>query len=142
MAEAADGTQGIRRQRLAGVNETTIPTTFKAVRIYEELNRVLAGRVDFNKMINKVSESVQKKILDEIYALWSNVTAQQLGGATYYVSSGSYSENDLLDMVAHVEAASGGKTATLIGTKKALRTIAPSVQGIDSQSDLYNMGLN
>ena len=142
MAEAADGTQGIRRQGLAGVNETTIPTTFKAVRIYEELNRVLAGRVDFNKMINKVSESVQKKILDEIYALWSNVTAQQLGGATYYVSSGSYSENDLLDMVAHVEAASGGKTATLIGTKKALRTIAPSVQGIDSQSDLYNMGLN
>ena len=140
VAEAADGTQGIRRQRLAGINETTIPTTFKAVRIYEELNRVLAGRVDFNKMINKVAESFEKKILDDIYALWSNISAAQLGGATYYVTSGSYSENDLLDLVAHVEAASGGKTATLIGTKKALRTIAPSVQGIDSQNDLYHMG--
>lgn len=140
VAEAADGTQGIRRQRLAGEAEYTIPTTFKAVRIYEELNRVLAGRVDFNEMINKVAESFQQKILNDVYSVWSNVTANDLGGATYYVSSGSYSESDLLDMVAHVEAASGGKTATLIGTKKALRTIAPSVQGIDSQSDLYNLG--
>ena len=140
VAEAADGTQGIRRQRLAGVNEVRVPTTFKAVRIYDELNRVLSGRVDFNKMINKVAQSFEKKILDDIYALWSNVTSTQLGGATYYVSSGSYSESDLLDMVAHVEAAAGGKTATLIGTKKALRTIAPSVQGIDSQNDLYHMG--
>lgn len=140
VAEAADGTQGIRRQRLPGENEYTIPTTFKAVRIYEELNRVLSGRVDFNDMINRVAMSYQQKILDDIYAVWSNVTAAQLGGATYYISSGSYSESDLLDMVAHVEAAAGGKVATLIGTKKALRTIAPSVQGIDSQSDLYNLG--
>ena len=147
VAEAADGTQGIRRQRLAGENEFTIPTTFKAVRIYEELNRVLAGRVDFNKMIDKVAESFQKKILDDIYAVWSNVTSAQLGGATYWVSSGSYSESDLLDMIAHVEAAAGGKQATIIGTKKALRTLAPSVdgnsvnlQGEASKSDIYNLG--
>lgn len=140
VAEAADGTQGIRRQRLAGESEFTIPTTFKAVRIYEELNRVLSGRVDFNTMIGKVAESFEKKILDDIYALWSNVAAADLGGATYVVTSGSYSESDLLDLVAHVEAAAGGKTATLVGTKKALRTIAPSVQGIDSQNDLYHLG--
>ena len=93
-------------------------------------------------MIGKVAESFEKKILDDIYALWSNVAAADLGGATYVVTSGSYSESDLLDLVAHVEAAAGGKTATLVGTKKALRTIAPSVQGIDSQNDLYHLGLN
>ena len=48
VAEAADGTQGIRRQRLGGVSETSIPTSLKVVKIYEELNRVLSGRVDFN----------------------------------------------------------------------------------------------
>ena len=147
VAEAADGTQGIRRQRLAGENEYRIPTTFKAVRIYEELNRVLAGRVDFNEMINKVAESFQKKILDDIYAVWSNVSATDLGGATYYSAAGSYNEDTLLDMIAHVEAAAGGKQAMLIGTKKALRTLAPSVDGNSqnlqsetSKSDIYNMG--
>ena len=55
VAEAADSTQGLRRQRLDGKQEYTVPTSFKAVRIYEELNRVLSGRVDFNEMINKVA---------------------------------------------------------------------------------------
>ena len=136
----ADGTQGVRRQRLGGVSEFTLPTSFKTVRIYEELNRVLAGRVDFNVMINKVAESFQKKILDDIYTLWMNATAAELGGATYYVANGSYSETDLLELIAHVEAAAGGKTATILGTKAALRNLAPSVQGADSRSDLYNAG--
>jgi len=140
VAEAADGTQGIRRQRLSGKTEYTVPTTFKVVRIYEELNRVLAGRVDFNEMIAKVAESYEQQILNDIYALFSSAVAADLGGASYVVVSGSYSEDDLLDIVAHVEAAAGGKTATLIGTKKALRNIAPSVQGIDSQNDLYHKG--
>ena len=37
VADAADGTQGIRRQRLGGVKETSIPTSMKYVKIYEEL---------------------------------------------------------------------------------------------------------
>ena len=138
----ADGTQGVRRQRLGGVSEFTVPTSFKTVRIYEELNRVLSGRVDFNDMINKVSESFQKKILDDIYAIWSNAVANDIGGSTYFVTGGSYSESDLLTLIAHVEAAAGGKTATVLGTKPMLRNLAPSVQGADSRSDLYNMGLN
>lgn len=55
VSDAADGTQGIRRQRLSGVSEVSIPTSLKVVKIYEELNRVLSGRVDFNTFINKVS---------------------------------------------------------------------------------------
>lgn len=52
----------------------SIPTSLKVVKIYEELNRVLSGRVDFNTFINKVSESFRKKLLDDIYALWSGAT--------------------------------------------------------------------
>ena len=33
VAEAADGTQGIRRPRLGGVKETSLPTSLKVVRI-------------------------------------------------------------------------------------------------------------
>lgn len=140
VAEAADGTQGIRRQRLGGVNETSIPTSLKIVRIYEELNRVLAGRVDFNVFIQKVAESFRRKLLDDIYALWTGATADQLGGVTYFVSAGSYDEDELLDLISHVEAAAGGKQATIVGTKKAIRVLKESIQSDGAKDELHNMG--
>lgn len=140
VAEIADGTQGIRRQRLGGAKETAIPTTLKAVRIYDELNRVLAGRVDFNEMIAKVAESFKRKIMDDVFALWNSVTADDLGGNVYFPEAGPYDEDDLLDLIAHVEAAAGGKTATIVGTKKALRKLVPSIQSESGKEDLYNQG--
>lgn len=140
VAEAADGTQGIRRQRLSGVSKTSIPTSLKVVKIYEELNRVLAGRVDFNDMINKVSESFRNNLLNEIQLLWNGASATDFGGAVYFPAAGTYDEDALLEVISHVEAAANGKTATIFGTKKAVRNLAPSVQGSDSKSDLYNLG--
>jgi len=140
VAEAADGTQGIRRQRLGGVKETSIPTSLKVVRIYEELNRVLAGRVDFNEFIRKVAESFRQKLLNDIYALWSGATAADMGGVAYFPTAGTYDEDDLLDLISHVEAAAGGKTATIIGTKKALRNLKESIQSDGAKDELHNMG--
>ena len=140
VSEAADGTQGIRRQRLGGAKETSIPTSLKAVRIYEELNRVLSGRVDFNDFINKVAESFRQKLLNDVYGLWSGATAADLGGVTYFPTAGTYDEEDLLDLIAHVEAAAGDKPATIVGTKKAIRNLIPSIQGEGFKSDLYNLG--
>ena len=140
VSEAADGTQGIRRQRLGGVSETSIPTSLKVVKIYEELNRVLSGRIDFNEMISKVSESFKQKLLDDIQTLWNGATAFDFGGAVYFPTAGTYDEDALLEVISHVESAANGKVATILGTKKALRNLAPSIQGADSKSDLYNMG--
>lgn len=143
VAEASEGNQAIRRQRLGGVTETPIKTRLHIVRIYEELNRVLAGRVDFNDMIARVQKSFQNQMQNDIYALWNGATADQLGGAVYYPGysvAGTYDEDTLLDLVAHVEAAAGGKRATILCTAKAARKLAPSIQGADSKSDLYNLG--
>lgn len=140
VAKAADGTQGIRRQRLGGSTQVEVKTELRVVKIYEELNRVLAGRVDFNKMIQKVGESFRQQLLNDIYALWMGATAADLGGNTYFPAAGAYDEATLLTLIEHVEAAAGGKKATIIGTKAALRPLAPAVQGEASKSDLYNMG--
>lgn len=140
VADVANGTQGIRRQRLSGASETTIPVTMKMVRIYEELNRVLSGRVDFNKMITTVSNSIQQKLLNDIYTLWIGATAAQLGGAAYFPTAGAYDEDALLDVIAHVEAAAGGKTATIVGTKKALRNLKESIQSDSAKDEIHNMG--
>ncbi len=140
VSEVADGTQAIRRQRLGGYNEVSIPTTVKAVKIYDEMNRMLAGQVDFNKMISKVGESVAQKLLNDIYSLWISATAEQLGGNAFFPTAGAYDEDTLLETIAHVEAAANGQQATIIGTKPALRKLAPAIQGADSKSDLYNLG--
>lgn len=140
VAEAADGTQGIRRQRLSGTTEFSIPTSLKLVKIYEELNRVLAGRVDLNTMIAKVSESFRKKLLDDIYNVWDGATAADMGGTTYFPAAGTYSESALLDLIEHVEAAANGKPVTILGTKKAVRKLAPSVTSNDANNDLYHVG--
>lgn len=140
VAEAADGTQGIRRQRLGGSTETSIPTSLKVVKIYEELNRVLAGRVDFNHMINKVAESFRQQLLNDIYAVWSGATADEMGGLTYFPTAGTYDEDELLDLIAHVEAAAGGKNATIIGTKKALRNLKPSIESDGAKEEVHNLG--
>lgn len=138
--DVANGTQGIRRQRLGGSNEVSIPTTMKMVRIYEELNRVLAGRVDFNHFINVVAESFRQKMLNDIYTLWSGATASDLGGVAYFPAAGSYDEDELLELISHVEAAAGGKTATIVGTKKALRALKDAIDGDVAKNDLYNLG--
>lgn len=138
--DVADGNQGIRRQRLGGSTETSIPTSMKMVRIYEELNRVLSGRVDFNTFIDKVAKSFSQKILNDIYTLWAGATAADMGGVAYFPTAGIYNEDDLLDVISHVEAAAGGKTATIVGTKKALRNLKESIMSDGAKEEYHNMG--
>ena len=140
VSDVAEGTQGLRRQRLAGHRQISIPTSLKAVKIYEELNRVLSGQVDFNKFIDRVGESFRRKLLDDIYALWLKATADDFGGSEFFPAAGPYDEDAMLELVSHVEASANGQTATIVGTKVALRNLAPAIQGNESKSDLYTMG--
>lgn len=138
--EAANGTQAVRRQRLAGAKTTVIPTSYKVVRIYEEMNRVLAGRVDFNDMISRVASSINQKLLNDIYSLWISVTASQIGGGAYFPTAGAYDPEALLTVVSHVEAAAGGKPATIIGTKKGLRNLKEDIQSDSAKDELHSLG--
>ena len=141
--EVAEGQQGIRRQRIEGVTEVPITTHLYATKIYEELNRILAGRVDFNMMIDRVAESFRQKLLNDIYSAWLNMTSDDFHGLVYYPSyptAGTYSEDAMLDLIAHVEAAAGGVQSTIMGTKKALRKLYPSIAGETAKTDMYNSG--
>lgn len=140
VAQSAEGTLGIRRQRLSGISEQTIPTRLYFVRIYEEMNRIMANRVDLNKMINKVGQSFEQKLLNDLYSLWSSVTATDLGGTAYFPVVAPYDEGTLLETIEHVEAAAGGKSATIIGTKAALRNLVPSIMSHPAEDDVYNFG--
>ncbi len=140
VSDIAQGTQGLRRQRIAGGEEITVKTQLKGIKIYEELRRVLAGRVDFNELVDKVSEAFQKKISDDSYeavvTAFDGLVAPYSNGA-----AGSFDEAKLTEIIDHVEAATG-KKAVILASKQAARKIT-GVKGADSNSakeDLYAMG--
>lgn len=137
VAEHARGTQAIRRQRLSGGTNITIKTTPKSVKIYEELDRVLSNRIDFNEFIDRVNKSMTKKKLDDIYSVWASI--KKTSGSTYFPVAGSYSENALIEMIDHVEAATG-KDAKIVGTRAAIRKLTNTVQSTLAENDLYNIG--
>jgi hypothetical protein len=89
-------------------------------------------------MVDKVAESFQKEINNEIF----KVTVGAFEGLVApFKESGTFDEAKLTAIIDHVEAATG-QTAKIIGSKQAVRKIT-GVKGADSNSakeDLYAMG--
>lgn len=132
VALIADGTGDLHRDRL-DTGELTVKTHIYGVAVYEELSRLLAGRVDFAELVDNVARSYENKIQNDIYdAIWNSYN--QLG-ATYGIS-GTFAEDKLDTLIAHVEAATGME-AMILGTKQALGKIT-SAKESDSMKDKYN----
>lgn len=136
VADIAEGTQGVRRQRLEAGTDITVNTQLRAIKIYEELNRVMAGRIDFNKFVDTVGKSFTKQELDAAYEAFVGMFAKIQAP---YIVTGSYDEEKLLDLIEHVEA-STGESAVIVGTRKALRQIKTAVMSSSAKEDVYAMG--
>lgn len=122
------GNQGLRRQRLNGVKTITPVMTTYGVRVYEDLDRVLAGRITMSEMIDAVVRSQTQKRLETCYRLFASIDATN--GA--HVVTGTYDEDKLIDLVSEVELEAGA-TAIITGTKKALSKI--TLDAVASASD-------
>ena len=139
VAEMADGIAIPRRQRLGESTSVTIRTSLHGVRIYEELSRFMAGRIDWNAAIDKIAKSYKAEKLNDIYTVFTGINDQTPGLNDTYVTGGSYDEEAILKLVEHVEAATG-KTASIIGTKPALRKCTTATLSDSAREDYYQMG--
>lgn len=140
VANAAAGIQGVRRQRIVDGGSVTVTTETKAVRVYENLGRLLAGRIDFSKFVDGVGKAFVDYVAEAAYNALKGITSSTYGLNSTYVKSGSISEANLLTLVEHVEAATG-KKATIVGTRTALRKLGSAVTySAEQNSDLYNEG--
>lgn len=129
VAEIAEGTWNTRRQRLDVGQSFPVKTRVYNVHIYEEFLRFVAGRVDFGRMIQKVGEAMNLKMAEEIYANFLGAMAYL---PTELKESGSFVEDTMLDIVSHVEIASGYGDIVIAGTKKALKELDASYTGVNS----------
>jgi hypothetical protein len=136
VSEIADGTTALRRQRMDVGTNVSITTSWKGIKIYEHLSRILSGRVDFNDMLAAIEKAFRLKMTDDMYTAF---TGSFTGLPSAFTNSGSYDEDTLIDMIEHVEAATG-KTAVITGTMKALRKITTANVSDTAKEDMYKMG--
>lgn len=140
VSEIAEGSQSIRRQKLEGGSDVTVRTRMRAIKIYEEVVRLMAGRVDLNTFIDRVQRSMTNEDLNDIYAQFvkamNSIEAPYSEGLT---ATGSFNEDRLLSIIDHIEAATG-KTAVIMGARSALRKVNTAVISDQSRDDMYNMG--
>jgi hypothetical protein len=120
VATIAAGTNNLRRQRLER-SPFTVPTAYKGVKIYEELERFLAGKVDWNKLIAKVQRSFNAQIAADINN--AIVTAYTALNAPYKYA-GAWDLTQFNTLVQHVEAATD-RTAMVAGNRLTLQKAAP-----------------
>lgn len=135
------GTQAVRRQRLNAGEKITIPVQMRAIKVYEELRRLMAGRADWNTFIDRVSRSFIQKTRLDILAALEGITTNTTGLSSTYVKSGTYSSDTLLGIIEHVEAATG-KPATIFATRTGARKLTDTTVGAadSSKEDIYGVG--
>lgn len=131
----ANGTQGIRRQRLIGGQKVPLTPVNKAVKIYEELILILSGRIDWVEFVNRVAKSFEREFYASVAKQFNSLSTARFT----VTASGSPSESGLLNLIEKVEAATG-KTAYVLGTRTALRNFPMSQIGETVKDDYYAVG--
>lgn len=117
VSHISTGNNNIRRQRML---DSRIPTTaYKlGVKIYEEFDRFVAGRISFTKLINKVGKSFEQEIALHISRA---VQSAYKGVNANLVVKGTYDDTKLAELVAKVKARTGqevGIYGTSLGVAK------------------------
>lgn len=107
----------VERQRLDAFSSFTVTPKSYIISVYEYVDRVASGRADWSYLVSKVAEAIAKKKREIVHT--TLVAGFNAIGAQPFHYSGVYNENQVLSVVAHVEAGNGQKPV-LVGTKTAL----------------------
>jgi len=119
VSEHAGSHWNISRQKLEGGQSFTVKTKAYAIAVYGDFFLFVTGRLNFSRLIEKVAEAVQNKIYEEVAMSFTNAVAKL---PAPFVQSGTYEEEKLQELIAHVEASSGAP-AIVLGTRKALAQV-------------------
>jgi len=125
VATVASGNSDIRRQRIFN-KQITVECGNIAVKLYDDFDRFIAGRINWATLIDRVRRSIANDTARKIYnALLGSYSATN---ANYNVT-GVMNETTLDRMIARVEAKTGLKCA-LYGTKETLGKLSTGTTSI------------
>lgn len=111
-------------QQIGEGKEVSVKCRNHAVKIGKDIDLIILGRYDYNKMVNKVAEAFVRDIQDEIFAS-VYAAADKLPSGTMFKKTGSLSaatKANFDELIENVEIANDAQVA-IIGTKVALKKI-------------------
>lgn len=115
----ADGINKTLRQRINIGSSETVGTSLRKINAFEELNRLLAGRINIIDFIDRIKRSFVAVRAEAIYDTFAGAVEKL---PATFKKTGTFKEEDMLELIAHVEASTGGE-AIIIGTKTALAKV-------------------
>lgn len=136
VSETAHGIRTSRRQRINKGKNVVVSTNPHFVDTYAEMRRLLAGRISIVEFVDKMQRSMTEDKLGLVYDTFY-AGLSELPSA--FVVNGAYVEDSLIDIINHVQAATG-QMPIIVGTMKALRKVTTAVVSDAQKEDVYNLG--
>lgn len=131
---AARGNADVERQKIIDRN-FSVPTQMKIIKLYDELDRFMAGKIDLARMTDKATVGFENHvgllISDAIYGSYSAVD-------TDYKATGTFAAATLQDIIEHVKAATGAERLQIWGSTSALANVADGAGYSDRSKDRFN----
>lgn len=124
----------ISRQKLDVGQSFPVKTRAFGLAVYTDFLTFLAGRVDFASLVAKVAKAMNELISQQVATSFYAASAYL---PSEFKATGTYSEEALMDVVAHVEA-STGSTPVIVGTRKALSKIIGAVPAGNYSENMKN----
>lgn len=120
VSKFSGGHHDLLRQKL-GVGESfNVHTDWYGIKIYQDFELYMAGRIDWAEYIRKLYEALDKKINDMLYGAFMGLD-QQVPAA--YKMTGTITEATILEKAEMVEVATG-HPVMIAGTRASLSKIA------------------
>jgi len=139
VSSVARGIGSVRRQRLMGRHTLRVETETKIVKVYEDLDRLMAGRISFEELVEAVYTAFTRQALKDIHTAIESIGAATQGMNANFVVNGTFDEEELVRLIDRVEAITG-KTAKIVGTRLALRRVRTDAEGEVAKSSMYDAG--
>lgn len=121
VSEISGSQHNLIRQRLAEGETFRVKTSWYGVKIYQEYELFMAGRVDWAKFVQKIYEAFDKKINDIVYeavmAAGTKIVPQSQFVKTGQISNDT--KDQFITLIEDVQAATGDEVV-IMGTKSAL----------------------
>lgn len=123
VAMISAGNNDVSRQRVFN-KQVRVETAKMTVKIYDDFDRFVSGRINFANLIARVKKSfanqVAKKVYDAILSGYNNSASAK------WSKTGTFDESALDELIARVEGKTGLK-CSIYGTKTALGKVSSSL---------------
>ena len=121
VSQLSGGHHDLLRQKIGAGKLISVPTKWYGVKIYDEYELFMSGRVDWAAMINKVYEAMDYHVNSLLYAAFIGASSE-LPQGTDYKKTGTLTKANLLELAENVEMATG-REAVIMGTRSALSKV-------------------